>query len=80
VGAPPRDAPLPTIRQPSIQPAAMTKRCDHERRQQTTHWSGSVTSVAERDHDDSTAMLWGYPAATMIEAGVQRLIARLDTE
>jgi len=44
-----------------------------------THWSGSGISVAERDHDNSTAMLWGYPAATMIEAGIQRLIARLDT-
>lgn len=44
-----------------------------------THWSGSGISVAERDHDDSIAMLWGDPAATMIEAGVQRLIARLDT-
>ena len=43
------------------------------------HWSGSGISVAQRDHDDSTAMLWGYPAATMIEAGIQRLIARLDT-
>lgn len=45
-----------------------------------THWSGSGIGVAERDHDDSTATLWGYPAATMIEAGVQRLVARLDTE
>ena len=44
-----------------------------------THWSGSGISVAERDHDDSTAMLWGYPAAAMIDAGVPRLIARLDT-
>jgi len=30
--------------------------------------------------DDSGLILWGYPAATMIEAGVQRLIARLDNE
>ena len=36
-----------------------------------THWSGSVISFAEHGHDDSTAMLWGYPAATMIQAGVQ---------
>jgi hypothetical protein len=28
---------------------------------------------------DDTVMLWGYPAATMIDAGVQRLITRLDT-
>jgi hypothetical protein len=64
----------------SNQPAAMTKRCNHDRRQQMTHWSRSGISFAERGHDDSTAMLWGDPAATLIEAGVQRLIARLDTE
>jgi hypothetical protein len=57
----------------------MTKSCNLERRQQMTNWSRSVISVAEHDHDDSTVVLWGYPAATMIEAGVQRLIARLDT-
>ena len=37
-------------------------------------------SFAERDHDDGNVVLWGYPAATMIDAGVQRLIARLDAE
>jgi hypothetical protein len=30
--------------------------------------------------DEGDEMLWGYPGATMIEAGVQCLIARLDTE
>jgi hypothetical protein len=30
--------------------------------------------------EDGEPVLWGHPAATMIEAGVQRLIARLDTE
>ena len=37
-------------------------------------------SFAERGRDDGTAMLWGYPAAVMIEAGIQLLIARLHTE
>ena len=30
--------------------------------------------------EDSEPILWGYPAAAMIDAGVQQLIARLDTE
>jgi hypothetical protein len=36
----------------------------------------SFTGTAE----DSEPILWSYPAAAMIDAGVQRLIARLDSE
>jgi hypothetical protein len=32
------------------------------------------------DEPDDVEVLWGYPPAAMVEAGVQRLIARLDTE
>ena len=42
-----------------------------------THWSDTGIPFTEAYDDVET--LWGDPAATMIEAGVQRLIARLDT-
>jgi hypothetical protein len=45
-----------------------------------THLSQSGTNFAEGHGANGTELLWGEPAAAMIEEGIQRLIGRLYSE